>query len=314
MVRRVRLADRRGCHGLAGVECQQDGKKQVNKEKEREKKMEKIYPQPVTPGTTDVFSVVELITPDRAQKMLASSPGNRKSRAVKIERYAAQMKEGKWCLVPDHIAVDENCQLINGHNRLAAVIKSNISVLMQVDYNIKRKDMPSIDIGSVRTPADMLYFLFSNINNYTMVAGAVRMLVAWYKSGETRVASKPMDYVTNAEIIDFVRDNEEEITSIKSIVGMPGSPATVFAAAFILRRIDRTKTDEFMSMIKEGYGYGKKSPILALRDQLLERKFHSNVERINMLAKVFKAWNLWRNNKECGCLKWADNESFPIPQ
>lgn len=39
LVRCVRLSDRRGSRGLAGVECQQDGKKQVNKQKERENKM-----------------------------------------------------------------------------------------------------------------------------------------------------------------------------------------------------------------------------------------------------------------------------------
>ena len=67
LVYRFGLSDRRGSRGLAGVERRQDGKKQVNKEKERVRKWERIYPQPVTPGTTNVFSVVELITPERAE-------------------------------------------------------------------------------------------------------------------------------------------------------------------------------------------------------------------------------------------------------
>ena len=48
--------------------------------------------------------------------MLASSPGNRKT--TRIQKYANEMLAGNWALVPDHIAIDENGRLINGHNRL----------------------------------------------------------------------------------------------------------------------------------------------------------------------------------------------------
>ena len=277
-------------------------------------KMEKIYPQPVTPGTTNVFSVVELITPERAEKILASSPGNRKSKTIKIERYASQMKDGKWCLVPDHIAIDENGLLINGHNRLMAVIKANISVLMQVDYNIKRSDMPNIDIGSVRSSADMLSFLFTSIENYTMVAGAVRMLIPWFKNGETGIIQNDVLLVTNAEIIDFVYENEEEIINTRITKPFIGSPSVVFAACFVLNRICREDSTKFFYGLKTGYELSKGSPILALREQITRRVYKSNTDRIEMFAKTFKAWNLWRNDKICGSLRWMPTEEFPIPR
>lgn len=270
----------------------------------------KIYPHPVPPGTTNVFSVVELITRNRAEQMLASSPGNR--RATRVDVYAKQMAEGEWALVPDHIGIDEDGRLLNGHNRLEAVIKSGKDVLMQVDYNIKRSDTAKIDVGKSRTAGEMLVFLFG-LGNYNNVAAMTRLLVAYYLKSGNGFSAYDTRLITNQNIIDFVSENLEEIASLDYRRRMPFSPGAVYAANFILRRVDRAASQDFFDQLQKCINPYDGYPIRTLEKNLSNMAYRSDTSRIVALAKTIKAWNFWRQGKTCKTLKWLDTEPFPRP-
>lgn len=270
----------------------------------------KIYPHPVQPGTTNVFSVVELITPDRAAQMLASSPGNR--RATRVDVYAKQMTEGNWALVPDHIGIDEDGRLLNGHNRLNAVIKAGKNVMMQVDYNIKRSDMAKIDVGKSRSAGEMLVFLFG-LGNYYLVASMVRLLVAYYQKNGNKFSANDCRLVTNQNIIDFVSENMEEIAGLDYSHRMPFSPGAVHAANFILNRVDDAASQDFFDQLRKRINPYDGYPIRTLEKNLSNMAYRSDTSRIEAVAKTIKAWNFWRQGKTCKSLKWLDSEPFPRP-
>lgn len=274
--------------------------------------MERIYPQPVTPGTTNVFSVVELITPQRALQMLNSSPGNRKT--TRIEKYANEMLAGNWALVPDHIALDENGRLINGHNRLGAVIKSGVNVLMQVDYGINRDDMAKIDVGKSRTGGDILAFLFRNLENVNTVSGATRILVSYFRAGEKAFNQRDYKFVTFDDISKFVMANQEEISNISVTTPFPGSPSVAFAACFVLNRINKDDAKTFFQQVKEEYSPYTGYPTKTLQKYLVSTKYFSDGGRIEAFAKTLKAWNFWRKGKTCARLHWQAGDDFPIPE
>lgn len=109
-----------------------------------------------------------LITPEWAAERLeelraAIEKGlfrQRNPREKAIQKYAADMKAGKWQVTHQGIAFDSNGFLIDGQNRLWAVVRSHTAVWMWVNYyppgseNVRPMDV--IDVGATRTIADAL--------------------------------------------------------------------------------------------------------------------------------------------------------------
>lgn len=109
-----------------------------------------------------------LITPDWARVELeklrvAVEEGRFRQRNPKeraIQKYAADMKAGKWYLTHQGIAFDEAGNLLDGQNRLWAVVRSEKSVWMSVTTGVPAVEggsaMDVIDGGAVRSIADAL--------------------------------------------------------------------------------------------------------------------------------------------------------------
>lgn len=114
---------------------------------------------------TSLQSAVTTITPKWAQAVLeklmeSQTEGTFRQRAAReraIHRYAQDMKAGKWILTHQGIAFDDKDRLIDGQNRLWAVVRSNCEVPMVVTtgipHNGKLTAMDVIDGGSPRTMA-----------------------------------------------------------------------------------------------------------------------------------------------------------------
>lgn len=273
--------------------------------------MTRITPQPVAPGTTNVFSVVELITPARAMEMLASSPGNRK--CTRVGFYAPQMLRGEWGLVTDCIGIDEEGRLINGHNRLSAVVSSGVGVLMMVMYSVKRSDMAKIDVGSIRRPGDVLAICFLNdLNNCRDVAAAVRLLIPYFRNNGESLSQREIELVSTQEIVSFVEENLAEIASLQC-VKTAGSPSAVYAACFLFNRIDKGASEAFLDCLKTSYNPRDGYPTKTLEKSLAKIGGRNGSSRIEAFAKTIKAWNFWRQNTTCKRLVWLAGEPLPRP-
>ena len=61
-------------------------------------------------------SIVETITPQKAQEYLAKSGGNRNISKPVVTSYATTMREGKWILNGEPIVFDVDGVLLNGHH------------------------------------------------------------------------------------------------------------------------------------------------------------------------------------------------------
>ena len=275
-------------------------------------KMTRITPQPVLPGTTNVFVVIENMTRKRAEMMLASSPGNRK--CTRVEFYAPQMRRGEWGIVTDCIGIDEEGWLLNGHNRLKAVILADVSVLMPVMYNVKRSDMAKIDVGGVRNAGNTLAIHFmNNINNCRDVAAAVRLLIPYFRNNGAGLSQREIELIATHEIVDFVESHLLEIASLKFGTKTPGSPSAVMAACFLFNRIDKGDSEAFLDCLKTSYNPRDGYPTKTLEKALANIGGRNGSARIEAFAKTIKAWNFWRQNETCKTLKWLDSEPFPKP-
>lgn len=274
--------------------------------------MIRITPQPVPPGRTNVFMVCEDITPDRARLMLASSPGNRK--CTRVEFYAPQMRRCEWGIVTDCIGIDEEGRLLNGHNRLNAVIMADVTVLMPVMYNVKRSNMAKIDVGGVRNAGNTLAIRFmNNINNCRDVAAAVRLLIPYFRNKGAGLSQREIELIATHEIVDFVESHLIELASLKYGSKIPGSPSAVMAACFLFNRIDKGASEAFLDCLKTSYNPLDGYPTKTLENSLVNIGGRNGSARIEAFAKTIKAWNFWRQNKTCKRLVWNSGESFPKP-
>ena len=131
-----------------------------------------------------LVTTVKAVTPELAAEILSKLEKSqtegtfrqRNARDRAIHRYAQDMKAGKWILTHQGIAFDDKERLIDGQNRLWAVVRSKVTVLMTVTtgvpHNGKLTAMDVIDIGSPRTVAQA----FQVSHGYGSEAGEVANL------------------------------------------------------------------------------------------------------------------------------------------
>lgn len=107
------------------------------------------------------YAVNETIDPETAEIYLKKSDGNkgrfgRKFLLSSVKDYAENMLNGEWVLTHQGIAFDCYDQLVDGHNRLQAIIETGVTVRMQVTRNLSDDAVKYLDRGRNRTNSDRL--------------------------------------------------------------------------------------------------------------------------------------------------------------
>lgn len=131
---------------------------------------------------------VELITPQMAGEWLKQLEEAQEKLLFRqrppkegfIQSYAQDMKAGKWYLHHQGIAFDQNGYLLDGQNRLWAVIRANTPVYMSVTRGVIRTQdedpMDTIDTGKSRTLSDILN-VSHEVKGATEIASYARNII-----------------------------------------------------------------------------------------------------------------------------------------
>lgn len=98
-----------------------------------------------------------LITPKLASQLLAHNDENRTYRPTWAEAFAQDMRDGKWTLTPQTIAIGKSKRVLDGQHRLNAVILSGKSVWMMVAYDVENEEdvFAHTDITHARSLKDI---------------------------------------------------------------------------------------------------------------------------------------------------------------
>jgi len=118
---------------------------------------------------------IETITPQIAAEYLKMNIGNRPPKKGTISVYARDMAAGKWLLSPQGVAFDTNGILIDGQNRLFAVIKSGATIEMAVFRDVAPEVREVLDDGVKRNTSDVLAFEGEQ-NTVSIAAVCLRLL------------------------------------------------------------------------------------------------------------------------------------------
>jgi hypothetical protein len=151
----------------------------------------------------------EVIGPEMAIALLASSNNFRKTSARRLASYAGMMRRGAWGLSDSIIAIGRDGKLMNGFTRLSAVVESGLPQTFIVMRGTNPDMLQYIDNVGARTAADLLKGLGHAADmpqwKVNLMAGVTRLLVVMPHPWEAPVtaADYPMLYSDVREFVDY---------------------------------------------------------------------------------------------------------------
>jgi hypothetical protein len=261
------------------------------------------------------------VTPTLAKQWLAmNAENNRSPKTSKIPSYARDMLSGRWNSdTGETIKFDEDGVLVDGQNRLLAVMRAGVSVDFDVARGLPRTAMQVIDSGAARTGMDVLKI--ANATDRARTSSIVRWIILWDAKFFTGQATtlKP----TNTEILDRYRLEAgpfdaaaKRATDCQNRGLGTGTPAGV--AHFLFSRIDVEQTHQFYDQYISGANLPDRSAVLALRNKMARIRI-DRLTRAEQLALFVRSWNAFREAKPMDRIQITGggeltNLNFPQPK
>jgi len=261
----------------------------------------------------------EVITPAKAKKYLSLNiPNNRTTSPITISTYASDIKEKLWISNSgDNIKFNTQGELIDGQQRLMAVIEANTTVTMWVAYDVSDEALPVIDTGRARTFAHTLKM--QHAINTPRTSAIVKWIYLFDKGypmnkGAAKPSHSQLNIIFKKSPTAFV-EASRRADDVKR-TGMAAS-GVAGVAYYLFNRISPSITYNFFDQLVSGANVPEKSPILTLRNRLF-KVLQDRLTLPEVLALYIRAWNNYLEDKPVTMLysngtdkKKLNNSNFP---
>lgn len=237
-----------------------------------------------------------IVTPEMASEWLQNNDHNRPIDWRLVATYQRQMEADKWMFVGDPIRRSVTGRLLDGQNRLTALVLADKPQRFVVIENLADETQPFMDVGKRRTPGDV--FTMEGVADGRAVSALSAMLMA-YESG--RLLDNKYQS-TIAEVLEFYQDPANtELINKGAKVGkdvrraIPFNPSVAGTLWVSASRISDVFTvAEFYDKLITGAGLFDGDPILSLRNWVLRRKREDlRVNRNEYFWLLTRVWNAW---------------------
>jgi hypothetical protein len=284
---------------------------------------DKHVPKPEAALIHENAGQVYSVSPDLAAKWLEHNTRNRKLRQSVVNKYAADMREGRWLLTGDAIAFDKNGAVVNGQHRLWAVLESGITVPMLVTFNLDPEVVAVLDdhlkrsltdVAGIRRPGSSINTLHSAIANTLVRSSIMAMTVDRSQALERVTRQKQLDALDRHwDAIEFaVRDcfssHKQRGLTIANVL-------TPVARAYYTKERERLK--EFGEVMRTGINNKEgDQPAILLRNWLLRTAATKGMRALGetIYNKTERALHAFLNDERLSTLFEASNEMFPLPE
>lgn len=258
---------------------------------------------------------VVTVTPAQAELWLGRNTDNRSIRKGATGRYSRDIANDAWVENGSAIVFANDGTLLDGQHRLEACVVAGKPFVTLVIRNVQRATQNTIDDGAKRTLSDR--FRFSGHTNTATAAAVVRRVLMWQAGYKT---NSGVYQPSTQESLNLLDSDPTVVTAVEVAVSMRGSkllpPSIIGLGWWLFWRIDADDCQEFWDGLHTGAGLSAESPILRLREQLIDKAAEpGRIPETVILAWVIKAWNAWRENyvpKRNYSLKAG--ERFPEPK
>lgn len=253
-----------------------------------------------------------VITPAQAQKLLdETNHHNRPMKWRNVHRFARDMREGRWQLNGQALIWGTTGQLLDGQNRLAAVVEADTAIRFSTVTGIDPVAQATIDLGAKRSTGDVLSMDQAGTKD---LAALARLAWMWDRGHRTFSTDNP----TTPELIEYIGEHPELEASLAvgARLRKRRLPASILGLSHLLcTRIDATDADEFFRRYHDGANLTSTSPILALRNRVTaELGKQGTLPQATWLALFLRAWNAYRTDKPLVILRYKpERDSFPEP-
>jgi hypothetical protein len=262
----------------------------------------------------------ETVTPAKARAWLGlNAANNRNMKKAKIEQYARDMTSGNWNSDSgETIKFSEDSTLIDGQNRLMAVIESGATVEFDVASGLPSSAMLVLDSGAMRGGGDALRI--AGASERMRAAGVVRWSILW--DAKVYTGRGGQINPTNTEIVTRYRSDAGSYNTATARgtdcqrLGI-GTGRVGGMAFYLFAKIEKDGAHQFFDQLISGVGFVENSgPNL-----LLKRMMRVKLDRITppeQLALFIRAWNAFRTESTMTQLIIArgelTNANFPQPK
>lgn len=263
------------------------------------------------------------VTPALAQEWLDARGPNRSLKPARIAVYASAMKAGQWRLTHQGIAFDEHGRLIDGQNRLAAIIEAGVTVRMLCTWGLDAEAILDLDIGIPRTVPDCMKIHTGESVHTAVVAlcNAMRrgMLYADWK-GRNGTSMTAEQFVLwreeHRDAIDFavsLRGSGQKVRgTARADVGAVIARAFYHASPARVREFFEIVVDPKLALSSAEPGA---SAALQLNQFLISGRTGTGTkaDARNTYAKTARALKSFLEGRPLGHLYAATTELFPLP-
>jgi len=215
---------------------------------------------------------IEKITPKKAAEYIATvdTSKQRPLKQAKIDDYATSMAHGHWVLTHQGIAFDDEGNLCDGQHRMHAVVKSGVTVEMQVTRNMIQKQgnlftFDAIDQGVKRHIGEQLHVRHGVKNANTTAAAAKLIAQLCTNRGLVMTVANTLGVLQY-----FQKEIEEAHSMLQSTAGMLRAPI-LGSCAFALR-VGGDPVREYVKKVGSGENIKRGDPAFAFRQYALNYK------------------------------------------
>ncbi len=245
------------------------------------------------------------ITPELATEWLETRGNNRKVMQSTVDKYAQDMREGRWLFNGAPIQFDEEGKLLNGQHRLWSVIESGCPMDAVIQWGIPRDSQATIDAGQKWQAKDVLYM---QGEKDTVLLQAVLRWVMREELG-TILSSRTMSNSKAMELLERHPEVRHSCEFMRNLRG-PVKPSVAVYLHYRAATADRDKANEFFTRLSDGVGLAETSPVYRLRERLMWR--NEKLTQVDELALATIAWNYFRVGREMRILIWRRSGSNPM--
>jgi hypothetical protein len=268
-----------------------------------------------TPGSilapTEPAGVKMTVTPALAKAWLENNTRNRPLNKRDIEAYARDMSAGKWQYTAEAIKLSPEGVLLDGQNRLHAIIKSGVPIVTLVVFDVDPAAQEAMDTCRRRSAYDTLV-LDGGYRNIFRLTAAAKLVLA-------RINNRPMGkgYWTNSEVQDVVQANPDLATVINKFASanLHWGCAPRFAdySSWLFWRIDSAAATEFIEAMSTGAELSSGDPRLTLRRRFADsRGTNLKLNAPSSVSLIVRTWNAWRKGEQMDRILTA-SRSGPVP-
>lgn len=263
----------------------------------------------------------KLITPTIARQILESNVKNRRMKEPVVLRYAQDMAAGRWKEnTGETIKFSKTGRLLDGQQRMAAVIKSNTSIHFHLIYDLDENIFDVLDTGTVRNATDV--FLIEGIKHDNIIPSIIttyHILKAGILKQINSSGSAKNHRPTNNQLkeIYYERENFWQSVASQTITWYNSfakilPPSTIGGFYAFFYDINSEDAEQFMHQLCTGQDI-KNNSIALLRTKLMQDKMDMRkLQQTSKHALMVKTWNYFRKNEIAKQLKFNKvDEQFP---